>query len=1124
LVTPDTLKTSVVKYDVMFTNQTTFKCLIFHGLRVLRLPAVCKLVDGLQLGVLHFQRICICIVALLVSCAGSESFAQSRANNAASESAKDSIADKFGFIDKTGRVVIPPQFNYTSDFRHGIATGTLTDASGNPAKLITIDRNGHKLDERIPLGKSSAPREGDNNIVSVGPKYGYSSERGEIEIDSRFKSVQPFEGAYAQASAGDSWTPVVINRKGDIVIDLSKPPTDLSPDGFQIIRLPGATFCLGTQTGLSRFHDSLACVHRGTWCGYVDKTGSYVLPLQDCIANDFSEGLARVQTGLRQSYINEHGKKVFTLEGQIIDAGDFHEGRAAVLVRAVAVDARGQPLAKIGFIDAKGKMVIPPKILPEHSNRLDDLRFFDGLCRVSNGTKYGFIDRDGKLIIPYRFKYVANFHEGLAAAVPYPEDRLASANPAPESSDKNAQTPGTQTSAAVEERMKLSASLNGDPYFSPASHRLQILKKLVELDDSLKDTKAASEDLVHLAEVYQELGNDVDAELVWRRYLTVAHDAITAPIAKLLIRKHRYKELEEILTAQISKQEEADSTKVNANATQAAHPSIADATTANLAQMERDKVLKQEFSDSRFTESLLELGDLFFATEQYPKAKEQYERAYKIAVNRFPTAVHDFNEEARWRIILFDTQQGDFKGACDRYHELVRTTAAAGHPDPANNELQKSFFALLHLKSSSDFARETANMPEYAQSPHSPSWGFVDEHGKKIIAGQYTDAGMFNNGLANVAVLGGWGYIDRGNNWRIHPQFYAAEPFSEKLAAVSQSVELELPSLARYQQKPGMSSTGLIHDVSYGFIAPSGKYVIEPRFFEASSISQGVSAVCFGDGQICRNFGYVDSSGKTLMPPEVMATSPLQKSIAQLKIRHQSGNVTVKGEAKGIDRDFDVRLPVTSFAEWLQFFEQYLLTQKLVVDSSHVATTEFLNPWPEEDTFDARFGFIDVHGETLIKPQYTFARPFSDSLAAVQIKDKWGFIDTANKLVVPAIYDDAQSFDGSRARVQKSGQWGLVNKVGRIVLPCEYASISDFSEGLAVIAKTDGTHGFVDSKGTVVIPPTYMAARPFKNGFAAVQLNGRWGFIKKNGELAIAAEFKDVRDFSEGVAAVNFAE
>lgn len=40
------------------------------------------------------------------------------------------------------------------------------------------------------------------------------------------------------------------------------------------------------------------------------------------------------------------------------------------------------------------------------------------------------------------------------------------------------------------------------------------------------------------------------------------------------------------------------------------------------------------------------------------------------------------------------------------------------------------------------------------------------------------------------------------------------------------------------------------------------------------------------------------------------------------------------------------------------------------------------------------YGYIDQSGRILIKPQFKYALPFSENLAAVKVPEgKWGFID-----------------------------------------------------------------------------------------------------------------------------------
>ena len=49
-------------------------------------------------------------------------------------------SSKFGFINKSGKVVIPPQFDYADDFKNGFAIVRVGDSS--TGKLGFIDKTG----------------------------------------------------------------------------------------------------------------------------------------------------------------------------------------------------------------------------------------------------------------------------------------------------------------------------------------------------------------------------------------------------------------------------------------------------------------------------------------------------------------------------------------------------------------------------------------------------------------------------------------------------------------------------------------------------------------------------------------------------------------------------------------------------------------------------------------------------------------------------------------------------------------------------------------------------------------------------------------------------------------------
>jgi hypothetical protein len=97
----------------------------------------------------------------------------------------------------------------------------------------------------------------------------------------------------------------------------------------------------------------------GKW-GFVDKSGTFVIPCKYDDAWHFSEGLASVKTG-----------------------------------------------GKWGFIDKSGTFVIPCKY--------DNARYFkEGLAPVKIGGKWGFIDKSDTLVISCKYDYADYFSEGFA--------------------------------------------------------------------------------------------------------------------------------------------------------------------------------------------------------------------------------------------------------------------------------------------------------------------------------------------------------------------------------------------------------------------------------------------------------------------------------------------------------------------------------------------------------------------------------------------------------------------------------------------------------------------------------------------------------------------------------------
>ena len=124
-------------------------------------------------------------------------------------------------------------------------------------------------------------------------------------------------------------------------------------------------------------------------------------------ASSFSEGLAMVGVGDivyeewedsvssnvfygfvgKCGYIDKTGE--FVIEPQFDDADDFSEGLAGVRVGDVRGEVGWLKKGKYGFIDKTGKFVIEPQF--------DDVdQFIGGVARVEKDGEWGYVNKAGK--------------------------------------------------------------------------------------------------------------------------------------------------------------------------------------------------------------------------------------------------------------------------------------------------------------------------------------------------------------------------------------------------------------------------------------------------------------------------------------------------------------------------------------------------------------------------------------------------------------------------------------------------------------------------------------------------------------------------------------------------------
>ena len=192
---------------------------------------------------------------------------------------------KYGYIDKTGKYVIPFEFDYARDFCDGLAAVKKSNKWGY------IDKTGKHV---IPFEFDDA-RNFYNGLAAVkkSNKWGYIDKTGKIIIPFAYEEVCVFgDNGLAVVKKSGKWG--YIDKTGKIII----------PFAYEEVRVFG-------DNGLAAVNKS------GKW-GFINTLGIEVIPcnLDYGPCGAFKDGLCFVSDNKdNYGYINEYGNMVVTVDG-----------------------------------------------------------------------------------------------------------------------------------------------------------------------------------------------------------------------------------------------------------------------------------------------------------------------------------------------------------------------------------------------------------------------------------------------------------------------------------------------------------------------------------------------------------------------------------------------------------------------------------------------------------------------------------------------------------------------------------------------------------------------------------------------------------------------------------------
>ena len=307
--------------------------------------------------------------------------------------------------------------------------------------------------------------------------------------------------------------------------------------------------------------------------------------------------------------------------------------------------------------------------------------------------------------------------------------------------------------------------------------------------------------------------------------------------------------------------------------------------------------------------------------------------------------------------------------------------------------------------------------------------------------------------LIPVLSDGKWGYIDKEGKIQINPQFSQAGVFVDGLALVRNS------------------------DNKYGYIGEDGKYIINPAYFQASYFINGLACVVSENGKP----QFIDKKGNVkITVSDADYCGLFTENLARIKNKGKWGYIDKSGNVK-IPATFDgaeifnegMAAVMTKNTKGEELWGYINSDGSIVINYQFKRATEFKNGLAE--VYDGKkFGYINKEGKYVINPQFDLAMGFENNYAVVLQGNNYGYIDKDGKIQINPQFSFASDFGSNDlASVKNSGnQVGFIDKSGKYVINPQFDGATKFYDEIAFV-KSGGKFGIIGKDGKFLVNPQF---------------------------------------------------
>ncbi|MFH0974946.1 MAG: WG repeat-containing protein [Spirochaetota bacterium] len=302
-------------------------------------------------------------------------------------------------------------------------------------------------------------------------------------------------------------------------------------------------------------------------------------------------------------------------------------------------------------------------------------------------------------------------------------------------------------------------------------------------------------------------------------------------------------------------------------------------------------------------------------------------------------------------------------------------------------------------------------------------YGFINNKGKEIVPPRYDQLDSMIEGIARVAIDGKWGLLNTSGQEIIPLKYDYIYKFADSFA------KIELNKKYGYIDRTGKEIIPPKYDEIYlplnvfpvkvklnwkcGLVDKTGKEIVSPKYDDIRTFRDGLAIVEIKGGSKYHSDpkdkeGLINIAGEEIVPPE-QHTIRFSEGLAAVRLKgkwgffkwgfiDRTGKMIIPPEYDEV-KDFEKGMAdVKKNGKWGRIG----LTGKVIIPPKYDDIGDF-----NEDI--ASVGIDKYFG----------------------IQHKCGFVDRTGKEIIPLKYDDVESFKNGMARIELNGQWGYVDKTGK---------------------------------------------------------------------------------------------